>query len=49
MTLYDGLILFSAGGSGHSGLWVTNGTAAGTHELAVSSLGSPGGFAVVTL
>jgi ELWxxDGT repeat protein len=50
MTLYNGHILFNGTDSGgHSGLWITNGTAAGTHELAVSTLSSPGGFAVVTL
>jgi hypothetical protein len=43
MILYNGHILFNGTDSGgHSGLRIANGTAAGTHELGVSTLNSPG-------
>jgi hypothetical protein len=41
-TLYNGEVLFNGiDGTGKSGLWVTDGTASGTHELATPDLGSP--------
>jgi len=41
-TVYDGKVLFNGlDGSGHSGVWVTDGTAAGTHELSTPNLGEP--------
>jgi ELWxxDGT repeat protein len=41
-TVYNGEVLFNGNdGFGHSGLWVTNGTAAGTYELNTPGLGSP--------
>ena len=34
LTVYDGEVLFNGvDASGHPGLWETDGTAAGTHEL----------------
>jgi ELWxxDGT repeat protein len=42
-TLYNGEVLFHGeDGSGHQGLWITNGTAAGTHEITTPDLGLPG-------
>jgi len=41
-TVYDGVVVFNGtDSSGHYGLWVTNGTAAGTHELTTPSFGAP--------
>jgi ELWxxDGT repeat protein len=46
LTNYNGEIVFSGrGANGLCGLWVTNGTAAGTHELAVAgALATPQGL-----
>ena len=46
LTVFDGEVLFSGlDASGDMGLWVTNGTAAGTHELTGITGADPSGLA----
>ena len=45
MTVFDGKVLFNGvdnTGTGLSGLWVTNGTASGTHEITVAGAAATG-------
>ena len=45
MTVFNGSVLFNgADTAGHLGLWVTNGTGAGTQELTVGSTASATGI-----